>query len=389
MSGRLAYLDGVRGVAVLLVLLHHCLLLSRQTLPDRIAYDWIRQAWCGVDLFFVLSGFLITGILIKAKNNSDYYFNFYWRRAVRILPVYYFVLFFALFVWPALPFGGHSFSNLGYNQLWFWLFLSNFYYSFQSAPFSFLHVSWSLCIEEQFYIFWPFIVKKLSISQLQQLLVVILVMSPIVRAACWLFGMRPEALNLLTIFHLDGLACGAFIATLTLSQISRTLTPRFRWGFAVVAIILLSITQEVIHSQGEPEETQLTLVSMVCAMPTYTLLFGWFLAELLVQPKESIFRRAMECPVLALFGRHSYAIYLIHVPIIVVLYKFLPNLPTAQLFAASKLPEQLALFLTASALSLGASLVIWYAFEKRFLDLRDFWKLRQKRSNPTFTIGPP
>src|SRR5690625_4685275 len=147
-------LDGVRGVAILLVILFHCF-------PSPLT----GLGWIGVDLFFVLSGFLITGILIDSKGNKRYYSNFIGRRILRIFPLYYLVLFIMLFLLPLIGRGFSSGSNYSFylrHQGWFWSYLQNWLFSFHGFPKNLiLSHFWSLGVEEQFYLVWPFLVLLL------------------------------------------------------------------------------------------------------------------------------------------------------------------------------------------------------------------------------------
>ena len=99
---RIPALDGLRGLAILLVLLHHFTVLIPQTMVERwfVRLTTVESGIHGVDLFFVLSGFLITGILLDSKGKRGYYKNFYKRRVLRIFPLYYLVLFFSFCVLP-------------------------------------------------------------------------------------------------------------------------------------------------------------------------------------------------------------------------------------------------------------------------------------------------
>src|SRR4030095_2778309 len=141
-------LDGLRGLAILLVILYH-------------NFSFINHfffAWLGVDLFFVLSGYLITSILLNSVNSPHYLKNFYAKRVLRVFPLYYLSLIIFLIIFPLL---GIYKSELKYyvdNQLWFWFYLQNWLLSFNfPTTGNFLNHFWSLGVEEQFYLAWPFI----------------------------------------------------------------------------------------------------------------------------------------------------------------------------------------------------------------------------------------
>jgi peptidoglycan/LPS O-acetylase OafA/YrhL len=161
--GHVPELDGLRGFAVGLVLVRHFwpnagFLSAAAPLAD--------LGWIGVDLFFVLSGFLITGILMDSIGRPDYYQRFYKRRAFRIFPLYYaFLLLMFLFLafWRQGYYLQRLRSEWG-SPLWFVVYLANFVsaYSGKLVPFGPLGPLWSLQIEEQFYVFFPVLVRRLG-----------------------------------------------------------------------------------------------------------------------------------------------------------------------------------------------------------------------------------
>ena len=132
-AGRIPQLDGLRALAITAVFLHHALR--------------VPLLWMGVDMFFVLSGFLITGVLIKLKaDNGSYFGAFYGRRARRILPPYFMFLLLASLFFP-----------LGWGDHWYWyvFFGANFAEAFQRGAGGIFQPLWSLSVEEQFYLVWP------------------------------------------------------------------------------------------------------------------------------------------------------------------------------------------------------------------------------------------
>ena len=210
-------LDGVRGLAILLVLLFH--FGARPQGVPRLLTGLFALGWTGVDLFFVLSGFLITGILIRTKECSNYFRSFYARRALRIFPLY--VLTIVAYFYIALPIAHHfgkwsSWDNsLG---TWYWLHISNWQSSFGNEVPLLTHY-WSLAIEEQFYLLWPLVVFFLPNSKLPHICIMIIAVS---------FGLRcifqvqldlyPSLLCRLTPFRLDALAFGGLLATIVIND---------------------------------------------------------------------------------------------------------------------------------------------------------------------------
>jgi peptidoglycan/LPS O-acetylase OafA/YrhL len=158
---RVPVLDGLRGLAILLVMLHHFFqnYVPEPVWIDRLVFGLMGCGWFGVDLFFVLSGFLITGILYDAKGADRYFLNFYARRTLRIFPLYYAVLVLLFVLLPRVPhpLAADYVSDSAPDQLWFWLYLTNFRIALNGGWYSHLvpSVFWSLAIEEQFYVLYP------------------------------------------------------------------------------------------------------------------------------------------------------------------------------------------------------------------------------------------
>ena len=220
LAGRLPELDGIRGLAILLVLVYHY--FGKGIHPA--IHSWqayalvpLRFGWSGVDLFFVLSGFLIGGILCDAKNSNSYYRTFYLRRIHRIFPLYF--IWMAFFVVGLWFIGPHSASPLQvlFNRdlpLWpYFFFLQNFFMtSHQAFGPLWVSITWSLAIEEQFYLLLPFLVRNLSYRGIAWLAASSIFCAPIVRLVLWLSGNYYMGPYTLLPSRADALGFGVLIA---------------------------------------------------------------------------------------------------------------------------------------------------------------------------------
>jgi len=336
-------LDGLRGVAVLLVMVHHFVLYG---LPESqsFAYRAAMGGWIGVDLFFVLSGFLITGILLDSKGRGGYFRVFYARRTLRIFPLYYLSL--AVFFFAVAPLMGHE--KLG--QRWFWLYASNLKIAFDgwhTVP-GYLGHFWSLAIEEQFYLVWPLVVFALPRRAL-------LSACGFLAAACLAFRIYLHSQNaeaaayVLATARAVSLAVGAALATLMRSHGGRVALER--WSGAVqVASLAALVAVFAVRGVSNYDEVVGTVGYSLLA-----LTFAGF-----------VYRGAMSSPrvlnlsALRQAGTYSYALYVCHQPIALLLRTMgLADRSFALYFA------------TCSVLSVLLALVSWHTFEKHFLALKD------------------
>src|SRR5260370_21839924 len=188
-DGRIPELDGLRGLAIGMVLIFHYFQLTLVARPGSLpAYlqGAARLSWSGVDLFFVLSGFLIGGILLDARDSSNYFRVFYVRRFFRIVPIYFVFLFLALGLCALGNFGITSdFLRMFRHRLpWLphFLFLQNFWMALTSSfGASGLTVTWSLAVEEQLYLSLPALIRFLTPRALSIPLAAGIVLAPLSR----------------------------------------------------------------------------------------------------------------------------------------------------------------------------------------------------------------
>lgn len=296
---RVEALDGVRGIAILAVVLMHCAMFGM--VREDIREHWLTRTlllgWTGVDLFFVLSGFLITGILLRTKERPHYFRNFYARRALRIFPLYYVVVTLLLFV---LPRGAATTTA---EKVPYYLYVQNFAWLWpgESNPDIARTITWSLAVEEQFYLAWPAVVWFASRAGLLRICCGMIVVAAALRFVLLAAGL--ETVYFLTPCRFDGLAVGACFALLPLPRpwVGRTLATVGGAGLVATAWCTGSSLPE-----KNPDMQRWGILS---ALPLATGL-------LLLARGEGWFARACRNRVLRSFGRYSYCIYLVHLLVV-------------------------------------------------------------------------
>jgi peptidoglycan/LPS O-acetylase OafA/YrhL len=314
---RMPELDALRGVAVLMVVGYHGLFWSytaeRATGLARLVLAASQPGWLGVELFFVLSGFLITGILLEARQRPDFYRWFYRRRALRILPLYGALLGLLLLVGIVrAPFAGLSL-----------LFMANLApllgVGLEYGPF------WSLAVEEQFYLAWPAAVRRLSRRDVGRLAWGVVIGSPLVRLVAFWIG-ATEGLFFYTWFTLDGLAMGALLALfLRQPAVGAAEAIRLGWRSLAFAGVLVML--------GAPFGilTRETALGAALQYSPACLAFTG-LVSLALAARRGL-GRLMDS-VLCFFGEISYGLYLVH------LLAFMTYDTVAHRFAPDWLPPE-------------------------------------------------
>jgi peptidoglycan/LPS O-acetylase OafA/YrhL len=370
-------LDGVRGLAISLVLTHHSVIWSG--IDNGVSIDWrvrrfANSLWLGVDLFFVLSGFLITAILYEAKGSDRYFRSFYGRRALRILPLYYgFLVFFVLIARQWLP--AESANHLAETQGWYWLFLSNVQVALAGwqEPLHLGHL-WSLSVEEQFYLLWPFAVWLLTRGALLRLAAICFAFALIVRVLKP-FDLTPLGAYVLLPTRMDALAAGAFVALLTRGATSDAPDFKVLLRFAVLILVACGAGLAWIYvaHHGLPELQPMvntvgfSLIAAGCAA---------LIAILVMTPDRNRLHRLFTARPLVTLGRYSYGLYVVHVPIILFLMNGGLDAKLFQRVHGSTLPGVAVFFAVVLALSLGIAVLSFHLIEAPMLALKRYLPYR-------------
>lgn len=372
-SSHMPTLDGVRGIAILLVVMHNLNLLQEpQGLVAHLTTSWFDRGWIGVQLFFVLSGFLITGILLDTRKAPNYFSAFFGRRVLRIFPLYYATLFLMLLVlpvlniWHGLPLREHP------QQLWNLVFLSNWIEPFYVGEGAFPHF-WSLAVEEQFYLLWPFIVYRCDASQLIKVGSAIVLASPIIRWALLSIGASDEMVYSFTISRMDALALGAMAAAALRIPQWRDQLVRNRTRLSWLGVFTLAIGAGVSHVYNET----LPLAQIL----GYSFLAMAFALFVLVAACADIKGAAgwpawLRGATLRRFGLYSYGMYVLHVPLRDIIG--LPLLRAWGLEDHASLAVSLAFILIGTVASFLVAAASYHFFELHFLRLKRHFVPRRR-----------
>jgi len=296
---RIPQLDGLRGIAILMVFLYHAL--------------QVPVFWSGVDLFFVLSGYLITGILLGLKEKqSDPAIglhlsrSFYIRRACRILP-------------PFIAFLGMVtlFFHVPWARLWYWyaFFDANLASATHHDSVRAMVPLWSLAVEEQFYFVWPWVVLAASQKTLKRIALGLVLTAPVLRAICTPAFSSQWPIYALTPFRMDTLACGALIALLVRSDMGWIDRNHYRAAWFTCAAGAIFMMLSALHTFRWTANRILfnTLgYSLIVAIFGGTLVF-------VLGSEEGLVRSILSARPLRYLGLISYTFYLYHWGVLILL----------------------------------------------------------------------
>jgi peptidoglycan/LPS O-acetylase OafA/YrhL len=358
-------LDGVRGIAIASVMALHFVGASTPgTLIERVAAKTSSYGVWGVDLFFVLSGFLITGILIQAKGTQRYFQNFYIRRALRIFPLYYGVLV-LLLVTPAGVLGGLDPALVEARRLqpWLWTYLTNVYIGAQQS-FSIPYFShfWSLAVEEHFYLVWPVLILLLSRRAAMTLSIGLAAVA--LGARIWFSIVTPDLLyaSVLTPCRLDSLCIGGWFALSASGNRALSLERATR-GLAMSAGVVLAL------SVWHVATTRIDALVLPARTTALAVFFGLFIYVISRPGGWPAMQTALRASWLRTLGKYSYGLYVYHGVVAYAMHRFAVDAILTRVVGMHTLAAAL-LAASGVAVSLLLAVVSYELFEVRFLALK-------------------
>jgi peptidoglycan/LPS O-acetylase OafA/YrhL len=359
-------LDGLRAIAILMVFASHS--------------DLVEFGWAGVQLFFVLSGFLITGILLDMKESlpsGKYFLKFYGRRFLRIFPLYYFYLALMAVVayWLiAVDFRPKYmqifFDQVGYAALYVYDF---FYRTPWFQPSQFLDHFWSLAVEEQFYITWPLLLLVVPQKHLKKLFISFIILGPVSRVLLYLWYLSGSSLWVFRepfgfvacswpLSHLDAFALGAYISRYPIWR------PKAQLSVLALLIPVIGFATNYFATGNIGIVSALGYDSSLSAgyqfLWAHTLLDYFFAILIYCVVREKTLVRFLEMPWLRYLGKISYGMYVYHLALIWFVWNLVDELTKSEMAVWIK-----------PAIALPATIVVatlsYYFLEMPILNLKD------------------
>lgn len=362
LGGRIPELDGLRGLAILLVVICHYIASAEHAplgfWPHHIL-SALTVGWSGVDLFFILSGFLIGGILLDVRNCPHYFRPFYMRRVFRILPIYYlWTLIYAAFIagalwllpgrFPAVP------GDLQRVPLQL-LFLQNMFYAMTPFQWMWFSVTWSLAVEEHFYLLAPPLIRFLTVRRVVYILVAIICLVPMLRVIVLRnFSQGSFAAVLATPCRADALASGVLLAVAWRKVWFRAVLVKRRLLLQRALLVLLLGVGALLWWLAHP----LNIVTVAIGF-TWLAMFYSCLMLVVLSHTQGWVAAVMRWRVLRWLGAISYCVYVVHLTINMLAHRILLHAPP-QVYNA----KGLGVTLLAAVLTLAVATLSWRYFEK-------------------------
>ena len=363
LHGHIPALDGVRGLAILLVTLYRFNGgAAGADATDNFVFRGATLGFRGVDLFFVLSGFLITGILLDSKFQPHFFRNFYVRRSLRIFPLYYGVLFAAFVLSPFISESAASlFQPASDRQYWLWFYGTNILQArIGGWPFGCFDHFWSLAVEVHFYLVWPLIIYFANHRTTIACCIVIALISLAARIMWLVMGGNDVAPEVCTLFRADALVIGALVAVLARTHDDATRLARYaRYGVWALGVALVVLTIG--------NRRWLTIPDTLFAS-----FFACVIVLAINARPGTVASAFWNSRWLRFFGKYSYAMYVFQYPLIVILAPVLSVLHLTNSLGNETIGRA-AYIVLMTAITTAAAIASWHLYEKHFLSLKRFF----------------
>jgi len=321
--------------------------------------------WLGVDLFFVISGFLITQILLETKEKPHYIRNFYLKRLLRIFPLYYLTLIFFFVIVPHIKNFPLDMSYYIDHQWWFWAYLQNWFLIFYDPgnTTTVIQHFWSLAVEEQFYLLWPWII--LFVRKPKHLLLIagtLLLLVIATRFTLWTLKIRDlNYMGLYTFTRIDGICIGSMLAVFRYSK------SNFLEKYFTGIVLFLAGLNFVFYFFNKPFHFTFPYLAIV-GYTTFAILLALLVDEC-IKGKNKLLNFVFGNRILRFFGKISYSFYVLHLPVLFIFYDRIYNWAIATYsFSDYQIRFAVSTFLT--LVGLGVSILSYYGIERHFLKIK-------------------
>jgi peptidoglycan/LPS O-acetylase OafA/YrhL len=360
-GSHLPALDAIRGLAILMVTVFRFSSEADDLSPlGRAIFTLFGHGFRGVDLFFVLSGFLITGILYDAKSGPRFFRTFYARRTLRIFPLYYGFLLLMLVLVPRVAPGVASlYGEAITNQAWLWLYGSNLFIAWNDDWMltGFNHF-WSLAVEEHFYLIWPLVIYFCTRRQALVVCVACIVGAAALRIGLLLYGASGIALETLTPCRMDALAVGGFLALASRGPDGvRALVPKI--CIVAVAATLALVAMRLFVGRG-----------FSLGYTVFALLFGALIVVAITTNPSSWAGRLCSARALRWCGKYSYGWYVFQGTLAPALESWFSAYDVG-LWLGSDFLGRLLYIVWGASISLVLAVLSWHLYEKQFLKFKE------------------
>lgn len=354
-------LDGVRGIAAFMVMILHFFQHKEYANTFGSYTSKLSILGTGVDLFFVLSGFLITRILIATKSSNTFFSTFYIRRSLRIFPLYYFFLILSFYFVPFLQ--NADFPEIK-QQAYHLLYLQNFAMTFNWDYFGPGHF-WSLAVEEHFYLFWPVLIFYCNKRQILFSIVAIIFMSLAMRIVMVNRGLE---VFYFTFTRIDSIAVGGLLA---LMELEGYLKPKNAKKFILLSLFVLGPTAIVWLFFGGAGNTQVQMLKTLFI----SLLYLFFIGFVVSSKEENFVKASLNSKPLQYLGRISYGLYVYHPLCFYLSFTYL------------KSPNVVTDICISFLASIGFASLSYYLLENKILKLKKYFDYKGKGSTPAKAVA--